>query len=217
MKNKLFKRLTFLFVLLVGIICNAVYTHVYALQKFEITSSEIGNIIAVYNEEAGGLSEKLGVVRQQIHEHHCEHIAIVGKMNRRDFITLVLMAIGCRTIDLSNVEVDVIPRAAFFTKSESCSPKLEKFVLPSTLKIIEDIAFANRSFMKIDNLPLSLEFIGNGAFMNCWALELTVPEKVKIVRGAFCGCNNVRFSPDSLTQIIDTQPENSYETACLLM
>jgi hypothetical protein len=62
--------------------------------------------------------------------------------------------------------------------------------------------------MKIDNLPCSLESIGDSAFFGCSELHLIVPGKTKVGTGAFHGCDNVHFSPDNAgvqTQV-DAQP-----------
>ncbi|MDR1364419.1 MAG: leucine-rich repeat domain-containing protein [Oscillospiraceae bacterium] len=226
MKNKLFKILAFLFILLAGFTCNTVCTHTYALPTFEITSSEAGNVMTVYNEEAGRLFGKFCVVREQIHEHECKHIAIVGRMNVSDFNSLLLLAMGCKSIDLSNVEIDIIPYKAFFVKFEPRERALEKLVLPSKLKRIDGMAFANRFFMKIDNLPSSLEFIDNDAFLNCFELDFIVPEKIKIGKRAFYGCPNVHVSPCSIMQNdeqfvpdaeVGVQPQNHPGDGCLLL
>ena len=97
-----------------------------------------------------------------------------------------------------------VPKSMFF----SCKA-LEKVVLPESLKVIGDYAFADCEKLNVvKGLALTcLEKIGTSAFENCKEIKnIEIPSTVKYLRGAaFSGCASLEkivFSPGSVLEYI---------------
>ena len=189
MKNK-FSKLLATFMLLITIIAS-VPCIAHAESGFELIESSDGNTLVVHNEVPGKLDETL---KNRYKFGTYEHIKVSGKMDKNDFLALVLVSFNCKSIDLYDVEIDSIPVGSFRQNL-----KLEKFILPKGIKTIETLAFADCDNLEIEKLPESLEFIGNYAFEYCEKLNITIPNKVKLGEGAFKYCPNVVFSEDDKT------------------
>ena len=99
-----------------------------------------------------------------------------------------------------NEGTTVLPIATF-----SFCTKMQKVVLPSTLKNIESYAFSNCVKLAELQLPESLKEIGGSAFFGCAALEeLTIPEGVREIKeGTFTGCKKLSrlYLPASIESI----------------
>ena len=94
--------------------------------------------------------------------------------------------------------------------------RLRKVVLPDSITLIEDFAFAKCSNLTSINLPKKLETIGYSAFQNCDALTaVTIPKALKECtdasyvdqKGAFSNCDGLK------TVLFE---EGSTEVACNL-
>lgn len=109
-------------------------------------------------------------------------------MCRSDFLSLSLIFRKCKSTDLFEVDTDEIP-CAFLSRCD----KLERFVFPSNLKYIREFAFQSCYNLEINKLPESLESIGFCAFENCWKLNLTIPDKILVCKGAFGDCPRVKL------------------------
>ena len=80
-----------------------------------------------------------------------------------------------------------------FSFSRDKKVKLETVTLPSTLREIEDHAFANQTNLKSINFPKGLRMIKEHAFSGCQSLtEICLPEAIsEIGCSAFAGCSSL--------------------------
>ena len=78
-------------------------------------------------------------------------------------------------------------------------------VIPDSVKVIDDYAFANCVTLKTVTIPASVKEIGYGAFMSCTGLQsIAIPEGVETIREAtFMYCENLQSItiPASVTSI----------------
>lgn len=187
MKNKLLRTFGFLIISItftIGLTCIPVHA------SWEIVSSDNGNTLKIHNEEAGKLLQ--GYIKESL--NNIQNVVVTGKMNKLDFMNLRLITHNCKSIDLYNTEIDNIPAGSFRENSN-----LEKFVFPKNLRSIEALAFADCDNLEIEKLPENLEYIGDYAFEYCKKLNLTIPQKVKLRKGAFDYCPNIHFLEDEKT------------------
>lgn len=182
MKNKLLRTFGLLIIFITfstGVNCMPAHA------SWKIVPSDDGNTLTIHNETAG---EVLQGYTEELILNNIENVVVIGKMNKSDFMNLRLVTHNCKLIDLYNTEIDNIPAGSFRKNL-----KLEKFVLPKSLISIEALAFADCDNLEIEKLPESLEYIGDYAFEYCEKLNLTIPQKVRLGKGAFNYCHNVHF------------------------
>lgn len=91
------------------------------------------------------------------------------------------------------------------TEALLCFSNRDKIILPSTVRIIAQQAFANRQYMKTILLPDGLESLGEGAFMGCVGLtSVAIPQSVNSIgKRCFWGCHslNEAFLPQGIKEI----------------
>ena len=72
------------------------------------------------------------------------------------------------------------------------STAISELVIPDSVTVIEDGAFANCSSLKKIDMSESIERIGGGAFNNCDLLEtVELPWNVTLGQGAFADCDTL--------------------------
>ena len=71
--------------------------------------------------------------------------------------------------------------------------KNTRFVIPNTVKIIEESAFEDCRFLKTITLPVKLEYIRDTSFKNCSGItSISIPDTVKKIGvDAFINCNKL--------------------------
>lgn len=167
-------------------------------------------------EKAGSLSEVVGERANEI-----DSLIVEGDMNEADFNTLWDMGYNghLAVLDLSDArpEGDSIPGNAFFHENEQSIktyfrgtfieplPYLRKVVLPSSLKIIGDSAFAYTRIRSIE-FPERMECIGSLSFYRCPALSgrIVIPEGIREIKTlCFAECPKIEevSFPSSLREI----------------
>lgn len=159
---------------------------------------EIENDTLIINNEIPG-----NLLNGRLSDQCYKNIIVKGKMSRKDFLSLLLISFGCKSIDLYDVDAQVIPDGTFRNK-----PELEKFVLPKNLRTIGAFAFTDCRNLKIDQLPDTIEEICTCAFEYCERLSLVIPDKISCGANAFYGCPNVWMSERNALQI---NQESVYE------
>ena len=174
--------------------------------SIELIESPDGNILKIHNV----INQATDVLKLETEsDYDYEHAIVTGKMCRSDFLSLHLIFSDCKSIDLSGVDTDEIPNGFLFRSYE-----LEKIVLPANLKRIGAYAFLDCCDLKIDKLPESLEYIGCRAFVNCHKLQLTIPDKVLVGKGAFSSCSFVKLPQKSqLNENIQLPESDSHEVS----
>ena len=183
MKNKLFKTLLTVAVFAISVISFSCIAHA---ADVEIIPSEDGNMLKIYTENAGELSD---VYKDKVnYKYRYKHIKVSGKMNDEDFIDLSSMSLHCKSIDLRNVETTSNIACEFCGRYD-----LEKFIFPSSLKVIGRKNFIECYNLKEVVLPENLESIEHDSFVYCPNLELDVPKNVKIGKDVFAGSPKVSF------------------------
>ncbi len=77
--------------------------------------------------------------------------------------------------------------------------------LPESVRVIQDDAFFNLSYLERVSMPPQLDSIGESSFRLCWSLEeIVIPHGIRILeKRAFSGCAKMKKAelPDTLTVI----------------
>ena len=193
MKTK-FLRILLMFACLVLLVTNLNIDNAFATWKIE------NDTLTINNEIPGNL------LNSRISGQCYKDIVVKGKMNRKDFLSLMLVSFGCKSIDIYDVDTQVIPDGIFRNK-----PELEYFVLPKNLRTIGAFAFTDCTNLKIDRLPDTLEEIRTCAFEYCSKLNLNIPSKISCGINAFYGCPCVCLSKNE-----DKQSSTSTRNASML-
>ena len=132
-------------------------------------------------------------------------LTITGEMNDDDWSTLQNIT-NLNYLDLSGAITEEVPANQFNNK---CS-NLTTVILPTTLKIIGERAFYNKSNLVDVYFPTTLESLGKNAFDSCSKLESihldALPSGIKIIPYmCFCSCKKLQpFTiPEGVTSIED--------------
>lgn len=179
---------------------------VFAYLAFFIVSPNVNNAFAtwkikndtlvIFNERAGNLDDNFKA--EQFGKY--KTLVVKGDVDSDDFLILQILANTCNTLDLSGVRTTLIPRGAF-----KMMRNLEKVILPISLEVIDEEAFALCSNVIIDTLPKNIKAIKCSAFLGCKKLTLTIPAGVDVGRNAFAYCTNVCL-PENLSTTNITIP-----------
>lgn len=116
----------------------------------------------------------------------------------------VLLGVEERDVLLDNMFV--VPNGVEELRAESFKfKKIEKLMMPDSVRIIGAETFAGFAMLKQIRLSANLESIGKGAFRQCVSLsEIKLPDGLRLIDiGAFVGCSSLKgiVIPDSVESL----------------
>ena len=100
-------------------------------------------------------------------------LKVTGKVSKGEFTNIEWISSECESLDMSDLEIDVIPHESFIEREN-----LRKVILPKCLKKIEFCCFSGCYNLETVILPDRLRKIGHGSFMVCPKLKMEVPSNI---------------------------------------
>lgn len=177
-----------------------------------------GNTLLFYNGDTYYLSDvnfKEGTSRIA---NYALKLVYVESIN----IPSTVVEIGKGALYTSNITVE--PGNKYYDSRENCNAIIEtatnilvcgtdNTIIPNSVKVIGDWAFANNRSLKTISLPDGIERIGENAFDGCFNLStINIPQSVKeIGKNAFNECNAIT-SPIVIPEGIETIKEGTFSS-----
>ena len=163
----------------VFILSNIHYT--YAISSHDISD----NTLIIKVDKEGDFTE---MFNNNEFNGKFENIIIKGKMSCYDIVTLEFISEKCKSIDLTNVNTELIISEGFMDFYN-----LEDFKFPKNLTYVSGDTLSNCPNLKSVALPENLQYIEYHAFRNCPNLKMTVPANVKLAEDVFYGSPGVKI------------------------
>ena len=138
---------------------------------YELTETAEGRVLKISTAE---------LYESCVKNKKSDRLIVVGKIAKSVF--WFIEDLECEVLDLSDLEIDVIPHQSFIE-----NVNLKKVILPKNLKEIEFNCFSGCYRLETVVLPDSLKKIGYGSFQCCPKLKMQVPSTVKVTDGEFYG------------------------------
>jgi len=107
-------------------------------------------------------------------------LKVTGKVSKGEFTNIEWISSECELLDMSDLEIDVIPHQSFIERNN-----LRVIILPKKLKEIEPCCFSGCYNLETVVLPESLREIGHGSFQSCPRLKMQVSSWIKFTDDDF--------------------------------
>jgi len=179
MKSRI-KKICAYFMLCVMIL--AVCSRVNKVSAYELTETDEGKVLKLSTAE---------LYEACVKNTKCDRLIVVGKIAKSVF--WFIEDLECEVLDLSDLEIDVIPHESFIENH-----KLRKVILPKKLKKVEFCCFSGCYFLETVVLPEGLRGIGHGSFMDCPKLKMEVSSNIR--------CEENVFNRSPGVTILDSEP-----------